>query len=158
MTHYLETYLGIDPSLSNLGWAVLYRNERNEFEYAGSGVCHHGIKGGGKWDKKIEQQIRNGLELLNRNPGRIIVEVPQFGSHGKTGTGTMVNIMAVMELSWRLIHEIHRQRPKVEVIPLKPDQKKKQVRAHFVCSTVRGWPAGRADHETDAAWLILRRQ
>ncbi len=148
--------LALDPSMANFGWALAETRADNSLQYINSGVFVHGFKGKGEWNAKIMKQVEQALGLLDYNPDRVYVEVPAFGSRGKGTVATMNILMTTMEVAWSTAFHMKRMRPRLDIYPMKPDNKKKEFRGRMVEHTIRGWPAETKDHETDAAYLLLR--
>lgn len=154
----METVLGLDPAMGNVGWAHLEKTSSTSWAYCGSGVVKHGLIGTGKYDAKIKRQVERTLEAVEGlNPGLVVVEVPHYGSWGKDSVGAMVRIMTTMETAWKIAFEMKCLYPKLRVATIKPDGRKKAMRSRMVQGVVRDWPDKVTEHEIDAAWAAMRK-
>ena len=154
----MGTVLGIDPAMGNVGWAHLEKSPRSVWMYRGSGVIKHRIPGSGKYNDKIKRQVENTLKLLGDfYPDLVVIEVPKYGSWGKSAVGAMVRIMTTMETAWKIAFEMKCLYPKLRIVTLNPDNRKKIERSRIVQGAVQDWPAKTTEHEIDAAWMAMRR-
>lgn len=144
--------LGIDPGLTCTGWACL---EIKQFISCGS--VHHGFKGGGNWQAKIDMIVRQAEEQVRAmKPDRIVIEKPAYHAWGgKPGSGLVANataLLATLDCAWSIAWALR----DLEPVFMRPDRLSKNKRTRFLTNMVHDWPKRSNEHVRDAGWLALR--
>lgn len=95
-----ETWLGLDPGLALIGWAVLVGNEGENPQLAGCGVIetHKDLS----TPQRLLEIERDMTELVAHfKPQRVAIEMPYFGRQIKAAGGVMQALGVVSLVIYR---------------------------------------------------------